>query len=159
MMRIKPNIFHHTTIKMFTAVCLVFFLMAVWCGCTSKYGTLKQSFKITEIFETNQILSDHVYYYNGFQHIPYAIIAINHEYTLRASGWNKIKLTPILLNQLTDRMRNVYTPMPQGARIMGPNGERLGIWYSPRRLTAVRLASDGRILIATPAPPEVQGIR
>ena len=141
------------------SVCLGFFLTAACCGCASKYGALEQSAKITEIFETHQILPDHAYYYHGFQPIPYAIIGIEHQYILRASGWNKINLTPILLNQLTDRMRNVYAPMPHGARITGPNGERLGIWYSPRRLTAVKLASENRILIATPAPPEVQGIR
>ena len=158
-MRIKTNISHRTIVRIFKPLCLAFFFIAVWCGCASKYGTLERSSQITAIFETHQILSDHVYYYYGFQPIPYAIIGIDHKYTLRGSGWTQIKLTPILLNQLSNRMRGVYAPMPYGARILGPNREGLGIWYSPRQLTAVRLASDNRIFIATPMPPEVQGIR
>jgi len=146
--------------KIFIAAILTFFSPALLSGCTSttKYGALKQSLEITDLFEENQILADHLYYFNGFQSIPYVIVGINNAYTLRSSAWREMKPTPTLLNQLTTRMRSVYDPSPQGAWILGPDEERLGIWYSTERRTTVRLDQDNRILIMPPHPPELRGI-
>ncbi|UCE55664.1 MAG: hypothetical protein JSV31_09515 [Desulfobacterales bacterium] len=154
----KTLYFRNRNLEILIAVILVFFTIAVLTGCTSakKYGGLKGSREITDIFEKNQILADHFYYYNGFQSIPYVIVGINNEYMLRSSVWREIKLTPTLLNQLTTRMRSVYTPSPRGAWILGPDEERLGIWYSTEQWTAVRLDQDNRIIIAPPQPLELR---
>ena len=36
-------------------------------------------------------------------------------------------------------MQAAYTPLPQGAWIIGPDEQPLGIWYSSERFTAVKL--------------------
>ena len=156
----KFLIFCNRIQKIFIAVILTFFSLGLLTGCTTttKYGTLKQSREITNLFEKNQILADHLYYFNGFQSIPYVIVGINNAYTLRSSVWREMKPTPTLLNQLTIRMRSVYDPSPQGAWILDPDEERVGIWYSTERRTVVRLDQDNRILIVPPQPPELRGI-
>ena len=145
--------------KIFIKMCLTVGLVAlsVWmlggCSAASKNDRLQRNSAVTELFETQQVMPDHSYYYNGFQAIPYAIVAIDNQYTLRSSAWKQIKPNPDYLNQLVTRMQIVYSGIPQGAWIMGPNAERLGIWYSTERQTAVRLRKDNSILLAAPVPP------
>ena len=127
-------------------------------GCAGKYGSLKRSNEVTDIFETNQILPNHRYYYNGFEAMPYGIVGIHNDYVLSSSAWKKMNLTPEILNKLTFRMQAVYSPLPQGAWIIGPDEQRLGIWYSSERFTAVRLIQENQIKLAPPEPAELRGI-
>ena len=145
-------------IKMCLTVSLVALSMSMLGGCSaaSKNGRLQRNSAVTELFETQQIMPDHSYYYNGFQAIPYAIVAIDNQYTLRSSAWQEIKPDPDYLKQLVTRMQIVYSGIPHGAWIMGPNAERLGIWYSTERQTAVRLREDNSILLAVPVRPNIR---
>ena len=150
--------FHKIIAKFFFLFGII--ILPVFFGCATNYGSLKPSPYITEIFETNQILTDHIYYYNGFKSAPYAIIGIYNEYALHSSGWRKIiDPTADQLNTLVFRMRNVWDPMPKGAWIIGPNDERLGVWYSSQRWTSVRSEKNNTIFVASPQPSETRAIQ
>ena len=137
---------------------LVLISIGIIAGCTSKYGRIQRNTEVTELFETQQILPDHTYYYNGFEAIPYVIVGIDNQYTLRSPIWHRVTLTPDLLKQLITRMASVYSALPRGAWIMGPNDERLGIWYSTEGQTVVRLQKDNSIVLGAPIPPDMRGI-
>ena len=146
-------------IKECLTVSLVAFSVGMLGGCsaTSKNGRLRSDNSVTELFETQQILPDHSYYFNGFQAIPYVIVAIDNQYTLRrSSAWQQIRPDAAYLDRLVTRMQIVYSGIPQGAWIMGPNDEKLGIWYSTERQTAVRLREDNSIQLAAPVPPSMR---
>jgi len=127
------------------------------CG-TSNNGRLQNSREANLIFENNQLLPNHTYYYSGFQRIPYGIIGIDDTYTLRSSRWKPIELNPTLLNQLKYRMAHVYSLGPRGAWILDPEGNRMGIWYSSRRSTRIRIEKNNQIVVVTPEPPDLRGI-
>ncbi len=134
-------------------------MMAVLSGCgSSNYGRLQSSHEVTQVFRNNQILSDHQYFYSGFQRIPYGIIGIDNTYTLRSSHWKPIELNPTLLNQLKYRMARVYSLDPRGAWILDPEGNRMGIWYSSRSNTRIRIEKNNQIVVLTPEPPDLRGI-
>ena len=137
---------------------LVFISLGLLNGCTTRYGRLQGSNQVTDLFKTGQILPDHTYYFNGFQAIPHVIVGIDNQYNLRSAVWHRLNLTPALLNQLTTRMQSVYAVRPKGAWITGPNDERIGIWYSTERQTAVRLREDNSVAIAAPQPTDMRGI-
>ena len=141
------------------ALNLVAFSVAILGGCAtpSNKGRLQVNNAVTELFENQQILPDHSYYFNGFSAIPYVIVGIDNQYTLNSSAWRPVRPDPDLLKQLITRMQIVYSGIPQGAWIMGPNDERLGIWFSTERQTAVRLKADNQVLLAAPAPPRMGG--
>jgi hypothetical protein len=133
--------------------------LAVLSGCSSpSYGRLQSSHEVTQLFQDNQILSDHLYYYSGFQRIPYGIIGIDNKFTLRSGRWRPIELDPTLLNQLDYRMRHVYSREPRGAWILDPEGRRVGIWYSARYQTTVIMEKDNQVVVVTPEPPDLRGI-
>jgi len=134
-------------------------MMAVLSGCgSSNYGRLQSSHEVTQVFRNNQILSDHQYFYSGFQRIPYGIIGIASRYRLRSSRWKPIELNPTLLNQLAYRMDHVYSIQPRGAWILDQDGNRIGIWYSARYQTKVLIEKDNNVVVVTPEPPDLRGI-
>ena len=139
-------------------VSLVFIGFGMLPGCTAKYGRIQGSHEVTQLFETQQVLSDHTYYFNGFQAIPNVIVGIDNQFNLRSASWRRLQPTPALLNQLTTRMQSVFSGNPKGAWIIGPNNERIGIWYSTERQTAVRLREDNSVTMAAPQPPDMRGI-
>ena len=126
------------------------------CG-PSAYGRLQSSSEANEVFNQNQVFSDYTYYYSGFQTIPYGIIGIDNNYRLRSSQWKRIDMNPILLNQLTYRMQNVYSLNPKGLWILDSNGRRIGIWYSSQFWTKIKLEKDIQIVVLTPNPPDLSG--
>jgi len=134
-------------------------MMAVLSGCSSSnHGRLQSSHEATQVFKNNQILSDHQYYSSGFQRIPYGIIGIANKYKLRSNHWKPIDLNPTLLNQLIYRMEHVYSIAPRGAWILDPDGNRVGIWYSSRDQTMVKIENDDYVVVVPPKPPDLSGI-
>ena len=133
-------------------------MMAIISGCGSpNYGRLQSSDEVTQMYKNNQILSDHQYYVSGFQRIPYGIVGIDNNYKLRSTRWKPIELNPTVLNQLAYRMDIVYSLEPRGAWILGPDGNRVGIWYSSKNQTMVKLEKDNYVVVLTPEPPDLRG--
>jgi hypothetical protein len=140
------------------AICLSLYFSLYACT-TPNYGTLQPSSEITKIFENYKILSDHLYYYSGLQGVPDAIIAVHPNYSLRSRNWQQIDLTSLTLKTWVFRMTAVPLIKPQGAWILGPDGNRIGIWFAAQRQTAVRLEQNNRVVVVPPAPPDLQRVR
>ena len=131
----------------------------VLAGCgTPNNGRLQSSSEADQIFKNNQLLPDYTYYYSGFQRVPYGIIGIDNNFTLRSSVWKPFELNPTVLKQLSYRMANVYSLDPRGAWILDAEGNRVGIWYSSRNQTKIKFEKDRQIVVLTPDPPDLRGI-
>ena len=139
---------------------IVLGLVGLLCSCatTSNYGKLQSSHDITQLFEKAQVLSDHTYYYSGLHGVPDAIIAIHPNYKLRAKLWQQIDFSRFILRKWTSRMNFVQLIRPQGSWILGPGGNRLGMWYSAQRQTSVRLNRQNRLVVSPPHKQELKGI-
>ena len=132
-------------------------LILIGCG-SSRYGSLKYSLDVNKMFEENHLIPNYSYYYSGFQRIPYGIIGIDNNYTLRSSSWKAFDLDPTILNQLVYRMAHVYSINPSGYWILDPEGKRVGIWYSSRNQTKIRIEKDRQIVVVPPEAPDLRGI-
>jgi len=139
---------------------LILATIALICaGCSTPIsGRLENSPQATELFKKHQILPGHQYYISGFQRIPYAIIAVDNNYQLRAGHWKPIDMNSTSLNQLIYRMEHVYSLNPRGAWILDQDGNRLGAWYSSQYQTKVKREKDNRIVVVNPDPPDLRGI-
>lgn len=134
-------------------------LVGLLCSCatTSSYGKLQSSHDITQLFDKAQVLPDHTYYYSGLQGVPDAIIGIHPNYALREKLWQQIDFSHSTLKTWISRMNYVHLVAPKGAWVLGPDGKRLGIWFSAQRQTSVRLDKENRLVVAPPPPPELKG--
>jgi len=133
-------------------------LLFLLCSCaSSNYGKLETSQEVTKIFDNYQILSDHLYYYSGMQGIPDAIVGIHSNYLLKSKMWQQVDFSSFLLRKLVERMGYVHMITPRGAWILGPDGNRIGVWYSARYQTTVRVGQGNQLAIAPPPPPGLRG--
>ena len=134
-------------------------LLFLLCSCTtSNYGKLQPNPEITKIFNDNRILSDHSYYYSGLQGVPDAIVAIQSSYSLKSRTWQPVDLTSPMLKKWVSRMTYVHLVRPRGAWILGPDGNRIGVWYSARHHATVRVEQGNRVVVVPPLPPELRGV-
>jgi len=133
----------------------LFFLL---CSCAnSNYGKLEATQESTKIFDNYQILSDHSYYYSGLHGVPDAIVGIHSSYSLKSKMWQQVDFSSLLLRKWVDRMSYVHAVTPRGAWILGPDGNRIGVWYSARHQTTVRVEQGNRVVIVPPPPPGLRG--
>ena len=104
-------------------------------GCA---GALRSSGVITShdataIWHSYEVLPNYNYYYAGPNTRPFYIIGIDDRYTLKSKLWKPVDLTPEMLKDWFNYYRprvGGYNPLPYGAFINDPNGERIGLWYS-----------------------------
>jgi len=139
-------------------LCLSLFFLTSACA-TQNSGKLQSSNEITKIFENHEILPDYVYYYSGLQGVPDAIIGVHADYSLRTDQWRQVDLISPTLKTWISRMQAVQLIRPQGAWILDAEGNRVGIWFSGLRQTAVRLQKNHRVVIVPPKPAKMQRIR
>jgi len=126
-------------------------------GISLKYGKLKRSSEITNIFETHQILPDHQYYYSGWGQVPYAIIAIDSRYKLRKGLWKKVEATVPKLRNWVREMDMIYGFPPYGSQILDHNGQQLGVWYSSKQWTTIIIEEQNEIAVLAPEAPGFRG--
>jgi len=122
-----------------------------------KFGKLQRDADTTRIFETYQILPNHKYYISAWGNIPYAIIGIDKNYTLREGLWKEVDITPQLLRSWVLQMEPIYGYLPYGSNILDHKGNRLGVWYSSKQWTTVILEEKNGIAVFTPEPPGFRG--
>jgi hypothetical protein len=139
-------------------ICLGFYFSLLSCSAPN-YGKLQPSPEITRMFEDQRVLSDYLYYFSGPQGVPDAIIGIQPDYSLSSNSWQQVDLTPLMLEKWVFRMRIVSLINPQGAWILGPEGNRIGIWFSSHNHTPVRLEENNRLIVVPPGPTQLQEIR
>jgi hypothetical protein len=121
------------------------------------YGSIKRDKAVNEIFEKYKVLSDHIYYRSGPGNIPYAIIGVQKDYTLRKGLWEQVDLTTQLLRSYIYQMDTIYGYPPYGSKILDDNGIQIGIWYSSKQWTTVIMEEDNGVSIFTPEPPGFRG--
>ena len=122
-----------------------------------KFGKLQRDAEISRIFETYQILPNYKYYISAWGNIPYAIIGIHENYTLREGLWKEVDLTPQLLRSWVFQMEPIYGYPPYGSNILDHKGNRLGVWYSSKQWTTVIMEENNGVAVFTPEPPGFRG--
>jgi hypothetical protein len=133
-------------------------MISLLAGCASNnkargnFGILKLSREVSRIFESYQVLPEYNYYFSGSVTKPRAIMGIDRNYTLATGLWKEATdLTPELLKKWVDQILGFLPPTRTfGAYILGPNGQQVGIWYSPQNDNSVTVQPDKRIEIIPP---------
>ena len=144
-----------------STIVTVFFLVVILSTLTGCAATAKKSSGVitsreaTEIWHSYEILPNYKYYYIGPDAEPRYIIGIDDKYHLASKNWKPVDLTPEILNKWLNfiRPRVGYDPDPFGAFIVGPNGERIGLWYSLRRwwyTGYARLGENNQVFVTRP---------
>ena len=126
------------------------------CAATAANSAIINSQEATEIWHAYEILPNYHYYYSGPDTQPNYIIGIDDQYRLVSQLWKPVDLTPGMLKNWFNYIdpRVGFSPSLWGALITGPNGERIGLWYSVRdwrRLGSASLGENNQVTVTTPS--------
>ena len=125
------------------------------CATTAANSAIINSQEATDIWHSYEILPDYHYYIWGPVSQPFYIIGIDEKYRLTPGNWKPVDLTPAMLKNWFNYIdpRVGFSPFLWGSLITGPNGERIGLWYSVRdwrRLGSASLGENNQVTVITP---------
>jgi len=147
-------------IRPFSIVTILVLTLVILSGCAGNYGHIQKSREAGRSFETLQLPADYIYYYSGPAAIPYAIIGIHQDYTLKTKLWKRIDLTSDQLKIWLDLgMQGSLGYPPSGSYMFGPDGQKIGIWYSIFHGTVIKMENDNIVIVHPPASYPGQNVR
>jgi len=134
-------------------------MIGLFAGCASNpeapgnSGILQLSTEVSQTFESFQVLPQYKYYFTGSETKPLAIMGIDRNYTLVSQIWKEAgDLTPEQLKKWVNQILEFRPPMrTYGAHILGTNGEKVGIWYSPYNDSPVTMLADNQVEVVPPS--------
>jgi hypothetical protein len=131
------------------------------CATSGKSPGVLYSQEATDIWHSYEILPNYHYYFWGPVSQPFYLIAIDDQYQLAPSHWKPFDPTPAMLKNWFNYIdpRVGYSPHLWGALITGPDGERIGLWYSVRdwrRLGSASLGENNQVAVTTPPRDDPQ---
>ena len=124
-------------------------------GCAGIYGRLNWDPQVTAAFQNHDIQKGLNYYYYGVGNQTYAIAGISTEYTIKSRIWREVPQDTEEFKSLVSRAWENYFYMPydpQGAHILNPEGNRVGIWFSSLRFVTIKFAENNRIVLMPDTP-------
>ena len=98
------------------------FVLFLLAGCSGTYGSLKRDVEVQQAFESNQVPMNYKYYYYGNSE-PYAIFGIEPKYEIDSRVWRE-----------------------------ATQGNKVGIYYSAIRETAVKFVNGNQIVVMPHTP-------
>ncbi len=123
-------------------------------GCAAGYGHIKHDDDVTRMFKSGDLPQDYVYYFNGRDHIPYAIIGISPEYRHVSRLWQEVDPKS---DEFRHMVENMWQPAggyyTTGAYILDRNGNRIGIWWAKYDYATVELGQDKEVTVHSPYRP------
>lgn len=117
--------------------------MAMMAGCAGQFARFEPNDEVTQMFRTNNVPQDYLYYFNGTTNRPWSIVGIRPEYEQTSQFF-----TPLEPN--SDEFAGMVRKMSrsQGSHIVASEGERIGIWYSSSRTlsaTTIKMESENQV--------------
>ncbi|MFP4159042.1 MAG: hypothetical protein ACLFQ9_01820 [Desulfobacterales bacterium] len=129
------------------ALVLLILAALVMTGCAAgSWGSLRQDPEVTEMFRKNRVPEDYRYYSRGRSNLPYAIVGVDPEWRFESRFWEEVEPNT---EEFAGKVRFVWDPdvwyqynSGRGAWILGPDGGRIGLWYSMYPDTAIAVDKE-----------------
>jgi hypothetical protein len=149
-----------------SSLVLTLLVIALFAGCAFTRSHFRPSSDVSRQFENGEIASGYRYYVSVPESKPLAIVAIRADYHMQSEHWREIDLDSASLKALVKRVSYVLGSeykkdqmIPNGAKIFGPDGSMVGMWYSVYDYSMATFPGDKVIHLST-AParmsPEVR---
>lgn len=123
-------------------------------GCAGQYGRLQRDTDVTRMFLSSSVPETYRYYADGRSGMPYAIIGIDPNIRFVPYYWASVEPnTEAFARKVQFIWRpngRTHHPQGQGAYIVAPDGDRIGIWYSMYAHTTIVVHGDGRVEVYSP---------
>ncbi len=131
------------------------------CVVCQECGSLKRDHQISSLFLNNETVPGYNYYYSGRSQWPSAVMAIDSNYTVKAEFWKPVDLDG---QELSEWLRDAINwkgsrqTQKNGAEILNPEGERVGIFFSKYDNLITKFQSGNVIQVYPPSYQSGQGM-
>lgn len=145
----------------FLAAALVMLALAAP-GCMTPQVTFQRDAGVNAAFEAAVVLPDYDYYYSGPEAQPLAIIGIRSSYRFEQGFWKPVALSEGQLREwvwMIDTATRSTRIHYYGAKILGPDGAEIGIWYSFLDWVVAEVTPDGLVVLYTPDNTSLDRVR
>lgn len=139
-----------------TALLAALTLFSGFTGCDN-YGKIQRDPSLTEAFQNNQVDDGYIYYYLGRDNMPYAIAGIDPRYTLKSEFWQPVEPKTEKFKKMTYWIWTDHNYAPFGAYVMGPGGEKVGIFYSSIDRVVINFDKTNKTVSLIPDTPYLRG--
>lgn len=139
-----------------TALLAVLTFFSGFAGCDN-YGKILRDPALTRAFRNNQVDTAYAYYYLGRSSMPYAIAGIDRRYALDSKFWQLVDSGTDEFKKMVFWVWTDHNYEPHGAYILGPGGEKVGIYYSSIDRVAVKIDPSGKAVTLIPDKPYLRG--
>ena len=123
-------------------------------GCAWPGPHLQHNSEVEHHFDGYRIYPQYQYYTAGTLEDPRAIVALKEGYTLDSPEWTKVGMTPDKLEMWITAMKQGkwvdMNQLPNGAHLIGRNGEVAGHYYSVWEYPLVRVPEEKTIAMNIP---------
>ncbi len=123
-------------------------------GCAWPGPHLQHNSEVERHFDGYQIYPQYQYYTAGTLEDPRAIVALKEGYALDSPEWTKVSMTPDTLEMWITAMKKGdfvdENQLPNGAHLIGRNGEVAGHYYSVWQHPLVRVPEEKTIAMNIP---------
>lgn len=148
----KPPRFKLSSGDMLTGVAAVLTLFSGLAGCDN-YGRLQHDRALTKAFQDNRIDAGFGYYYLGPDNMPYAIAGIDPRYSLKSAFWQPVDPKTERFEKMVYWIWTDHNYAPFGAYVMGPSGEKVGIFYSSIDRVVIKIDPSKKTVALNPDTP------
>ena len=139
-----------------TALLAAIFLFSGFTGCDN-YGKLKRDPSLTKAFQNYQVDDGYTFYYLGRDNRPYAIAGIDPRYTLKSEFWQPMEPKTEQFRIMIYWIWTEHNYEPYGAYIIGPDGNKVGVFYSSIDRVAVYIDKANQTVSLIPDTPYLRG--
>ena len=139
-------------------VMMALLVAALGWGCASNTVNLQPSTDVAETFQAHDLIEGYRYFHYsiGVDRRTLAIIGVKPPYTVESRLWMEIDAAEGIGPFVNDAMRWSRTP-PRGYLITNPQGDEVGVWYSPLYGSSVRFADNHRVIPMVNMPNRFRG--
>ena len=146
--------------KVFRLVCCLLALVLLSSCASRNLGTIREDHAVSKQFKSGKVQQNYNYFYYGVEVEPEVILAIDKKYTVESRFWTPVELTDERLRRWVVRLDQLpagkdwssrYGTQYQGAWVLDPEGNEVGIWYSRKDWGVFEYPGDNVIIPYVPS--------
>ncbi len=135
-----------------TALLSILYFQTALATKTFDYAKIYEDPAVELMFKQDQLPSSYNYYYTGRSNLPYAVIAIDSNYSLDSKFWHRIESEDQVRKKISNLMAIGETSVTFG-QIMASDNDKIGLWFSEYSHTVIRLEPKKTIKVFSPYQP------
>lgn len=150
----------------FGQYCILLFIVIFQSGCITarEYASVKKTLEVDRAFQSGELNPAYVYYYNGPDRAPHALLALERNYELKSMYWHEFSGNGQLQSWMSEMQRmtgefddlEYVTVDYRGMVIFDPDKKKIGMIYTKYHWVVAWMGEGQSVYVTQPEPSGIQ---